>query len=236
MDLQRLTLFFMTLAAIVVTVASPCFAQTMDEQEKQEKMDNFQTEMMQRYEDELHKSEERMLASEAVLKSKPAEKWTAEEQEEYLQWAMYTIYYGFIIYKDIHRQLPQGSSVLMKMEIIEHWPGNPYNDWEPVRWGGEGFVPGNIIVQECPPELYSGLWNPKPMTFIMSINGPSIDYIPLQEITYPLEYWAMRPAGSVWITGATTSPHSNSYSQYKERKIYLEKLAAEEAGETEQAE
>ncbi|MCB1217499.1 hypothetical protein KDL44_08900 [bacterium] len=229
-------LLLVAAAASLSITAQPCFAQSMTEQEKQEKMSSFQEEMMQRYEEELQKSEEKLLAAEAVLKSKPAEEWTVEEQEHYLRYAMFTIYGGFLIYKDIHRQLPQGSSVLMKMDIIEHWPGNPYNNWEPVRWEGEGFTAGNLVVQECPPELYSGLWNPKPMSFIMSINGPSVDYIPQQEITYGLDYWAMRPAGSVWMVGAYTSPHSRSFEQYKERKLRLESLAAEASVPADQGE
>ncbi|MCB1219662.1 MAG: hypothetical protein H7A35_11405 [Planctomycetales bacterium] len=236
----RISSLLLAIAASLFFIISPCAAQSMSEQEKQEKMDNFQAEMMQRFVDELHLSEEKMLAAEAVLKSKPAGQWSDEEQESYLQWAMFTIYDGFLIYKDIHRQLPQGSNVLMRMDIISHWPGNPYNNWEPIRWEGEGFRPGNIVVQECPPELYSGLWNPKPMTFIMSINGPSADYVPLQEITYPLEYWAVRPAGSVWLTGATSSPHSEAYRQYKEQQRFKAEQArnaqdsSQEDPETEQ--
>ena len=225
MNFHRLSIFLVALAATATTITQPCSAQTMDEQTKQEKMDTFQAEMMQRFEDELHKSEEKMLTAQAVLKSKPAAEWTAAEQEEYLQWAMFVVYDGFLIYKDIHRQLPQGSNVLMKMDIIEHWPGNPYSNWEPIRWEGEGFIPGNIVVQECPPELYSGLWNPKPMTFIMSINGPSVDYVPQNEIKYQLKYWAVRPAGSACLTGASSSPHSEAYRQYLEHK----QLKAEQA-------
>ena len=212
------TIAFVCLMATLIPV--PGQAETEEEAKlakKQLLAENQAQRKAQRFES-LQNYEVELAIAEVILRSRKPDEWTQEELEEYLHKAMFVIYEGILIYKMDHRQLPQGSSVLMNMDIIESWPLNPLNEWEPIRWGGEGFIPGNIIMQECPPELYTGLWNPKPMTFVMSINGSGVDYVPLIPLNYEISYWAILPAGSAFITGASTSPHSKSWQQYVERK------------------
>lgn len=160
----------------------------------------------------------RLNAAEEVLRSKDQQEWSSQELENYLQMAMFVVYSDVLLYVDTHKQTPQSSRVLREQGFSEVWPGNPLNNWEPISWEGDGFIPGNLVLQECPPELYSGLWNPRPMSFIMSINGTSESYEPLNEILYGMPDWAELPAGTAFAVGAGSTPHTETRRNYEEHK------------------
>ncbi len=165
----------------------------------------------------LRHMEQDLADAESTLTNKDASEWTQEEVEKYLFCAMYVIYDGVIIYSDTNRTLPTDSEVLRNAGIVSNWPANPFNNWEPIKWENSEFSPGDCVMQECPPELYSGLWKPRPMTFVISINGPIEDYISLHPLQ-PLTDWSTVPGGSVFNVMSATQPASESRRKFEEMR------------------
>lgn len=177
----------------------------------------------------LRHMEQDLASAESTLTDKDASEWTQEEVEKYLFCAMYVIYDAVIIYSDTNRTLPTDSEVLRNAGIVTSWPANPFNNWEPIKWENEEFSPGDCVLQECPPELYSGLWNPRPMTFVLSINGPDEDYMSLQPVE-ALTDWSVVPPGTAFIVMSATQPASETRRKYEEMQL---RKQAEENGNSE---
>ncbi|MCB1216087.1 hypothetical protein KDL44_01760 [bacterium] len=178
-------------------------------------------------EQSLSRLEGDLQSAETVLTAKDSSEWTDEEVETYLFNAMFVIYDGIIIFLDTYDTLPGSSEALRNSGIVNDWPANPFNNWEPIKWENTEFVAGDCVVQVCPPDMYSGLWNPRPMTFAISINGPSADYQPLAtpESLYP---WAPLPAGAVFQTAAMTEPASKTLKKHEEHEAALAAQQEEE--------
>lgn len=145
-------------------------------------------------------------ASESMLRSKDAVDWTQSEIDEYLYSSLLAIYYStniFILQNDRH---PSSSEELTESGILEYWPLNPFNEWKPITWKPDSieFSAGNIAVQLCPPDWYSRPNPPRPITYAISIFGPTPEYTPLHEKeTSPFDTltWAIEPEGAAFSTG-----------------------------------
>lgn len=176
----------------------------------------------------LRHMEQDLTSAEAVLTGKDPSEWTPEEIDKYLFCSLYVIYDGVIIYSDTNKTLPTDSEVLRNAGILSSWPGNPFNNWEPINWENSEFSPGDCVLQECPPELYSGLWNPQPMSFVLSINGPSEDYMSLQPVQ-ALTDWSLVPVGTAYIVMSETEPATESRRKYEEIQKRMQEETAEES-------
>ena len=151
-------------------------------------------------------------ATESILQGKDQSDWTQREIDEYLFNSMLAIYYSLNIYLREHDEHPSSPEILINSGILSPWPGNPYSDWEPMTWipGSLEFSPGNICIQLCPPDWYSRI-PPRPITYVISVFGPTIDYTPtkLKDSTpYEMMTWATKPSGEAYSTayGRSRSP------------------------------
>jgi hypothetical protein len=153
-----------------------------------------------------------LLTAQQTLAGKAQSEWTQEEIEAYLFNALFAIYNADNLYVERNRQHPSDAQVLQDSGILSPWPGNPFNDWQPISWssGSGEFSPGDIVLQLCPPEWYSGYDRLIPLTFVMSINGPAESYTPLQSAdTFPIEPiydWDIVPPGTVFMTTSYFEP------------------------------
>lgn len=174
-----------------------------------------------------------LAAAEDVLLAKEPSEWTQDEIEEYLFNALHLVYNANNIYILEHRQHPYDYNVLMSM--TSKWPGNPFNDWEPIRilhYPGEAgiFSPGDIILQLCPPEYYSGYPRAVPKTYVMTINGPTENHITQHQagrFVMTMWDWDVIPAGTAFIAGSYYEK-----SEVTKRKIEeTQKALAEQSDE-----
>jgi hypothetical protein len=160
------------------------------------------------FENTMRNHQRDMQDAEKVLRDKPQADWTPQELETYLFNALFAVYNANCAYVIMNRRVPESWETLRDLGALKPWPGNPLNNWEPIKWevAPDKFSPGEIVLQICPPELYSGVDNPTPMTFVISINGPTHDYEPVSAIWYKPYKWATTPPGSVTIAGFYTQP------------------------------
>jgi hypothetical protein len=84
--------------------------------------------------------------------------------------------------------------------IISSWPGNPLNNWEPVKvlQPGDGFSPGDICLTLCPDEYASTIGCGKTrVAFDMYIYGTTADAAPIGTIALvgSNKEWDTPPAG-----------------------------------------
>jgi len=174
--------------------------------------------------------------AEAVLKGKPQADWTDQESEKYLFNALFTVYFGLLEYLHENNSHPSSIAALDSSGIFssDEWPRNPYNNWEPMSWGeaSSGFSAGNMVIQLCPPQLYSGLKvAPHPMTFTLGVYGANEDYKPINP-PFALFDWDAVPTDAVFITGtrfSTTEEMRKKKEALEKRRLAEEKAAAEKA-------
>lgn len=144
--------------------------------------------------------------AEKVLKGKPQAEWTQKEQEDYLFNALYAIYYATNAYVCDYGRHPGSREDLASYAGFDPWPGNPYQEWEPLEWvdyPAPEFVPGGLIRQLCPPDQWSVPESPRPKTYVLSVNGPTEDYSPLDPSALKVFFEGSTiPTGTAFITGA----------------------------------
>lgn len=157
-----------------------------------------------------------LISAGQVLASKSQSDWTQEEVESYLFNALFAIYNANNIYIERNRQHPYDAEMLRESRILTPWPENPLNAWEPISWsaGAGDFVPGDIVLQLCPVEWYSGFDRLIPLTYVLTINGPSATYTPIQDPnSYPIEPiydWDTVPPGTAFMTTSYYEPASKT--------------------------
>ena len=213
---RKSLVFGLAVAVIGCLVVQPTTAQESDLRAMHEDwMRDFQTDLA--------------LAGD-VLRGKDSAEWTQEDIEAYLFNALHAIYNANNIYIDEHKQHPYDGKVLRNTGILSIWPGNPFNDWQPITWeaGYTGFVPGDVVVQLCPPDWYSGYVREIPLTYAMTINGPSEDYLPLgSESPYPIESifdWDSVPRGTAYMTTSYYEPAWKTRPKIEEKLRILKEL------------
>lgn len=190
-NVHRFVLAALAAGITVLAVASPASSQ-------QRARDYYQTEKSGFWRD--------LGDAEDVLKGKPRAEWTQKEQEDYLFNALYAIYFATNAYVCEYGRHPGSREDLASFAGLDPWPGNPYDNWEPLEWedypAGE-FVPGGLIRQLCPPALWSDPWDPRPKTYVLSINGPAEDYSPMDPTALKVFFEGSTiPSGTAFIAGA----------------------------------
>lgn len=145
--------------------------------------------------------------SRAVLESKDKADWTVVDIQSYLLDSIWEICDGLILYEYKNRHLPDELSDLSGTEYIPVWPGNAFSDWAPmeVLSVADGFKAGNLVLQVCPPEFYSVMNDPTPLSFELGIYGPDIKFASLNSAKPLAENtWATTPEGVYVMLGAYT--------------------------------
>ena len=161
-----------------------------------------------------------MASAEAVLKAKSPEAWTPKELEDYLFNALFTIYNAAQSYDLTNRHAPTSCEELRNSGLLTPWPGNPLNNWEPIKWDSANaeFSPGDLVMQICGPEFYSFPKHPTPMSFEISINGTTKEYNPINPITYVPPTWAVVPPGTAFMAGFYVEPASKTTKKREAEK------------------
>lgn len=150
---------------------------------------------------------EALAGSIAELKAMPRQEWTEARIQAYLRQATWAIYDGLLYHTQKLGSLPGDVASLAGTEYAPEWPGNPFADWAPmeVLLPEDGFKPGCLVMQVCPPEFYSDLRQPRPLSFELGIYGPDMKSADLGS-GRPVRYntWAIVPEGTFYMLGAYT--------------------------------
>jgi hypothetical protein len=165
----------------------------------------------------------------AVLKSKPQEEWAQVEIQTYLANAMWTVQCGILQYKYDHERLPEPVSSLTGSEYIPVWPENPFNGFAPMEVlnGYAGFKPGELVMLVCPPEEYSGIKDPRPLSYELGVYGPDEEFAQYgnAEVTCNSD-WAIAPVGVLYMTGARTESGKHLLEKWEKGKREAEEQNA----------
>ena len=148
-------------------------------------------------------------------------KWTNSQRHDYLEAALWTIFYGLNLYFEENGSLPDDLSELAGTSYIPVWPGNPYNEWKPVQILSlsDGFSPGDATLQVCPHVFWSYIQNTRPVSCELSIFGPDMQYGDLGD-AQPMKSntWAVIPDGAVFMLGQHAEPASVSQQKYEQKQ------------------
>jgi len=141
-------------------------------------------------------------AARDVLLAKDASEWTKQEVTEYLKYSLILVYYAVnlqLIEDDwVHMASPQQ---LADKGYLAEWPGNPFDSWKPmqIRDVSEGFFPGDIALEICPPEYAS---QGKRTSFQLYVFGADENWPQDQvKVQDPNSEWYTLPAGTAFTTG-----------------------------------
>jgi hypothetical protein len=151
----------------------------------------------------------------AALQAKPQAEWTTAEISTYMDQAL--VFLGATAYVFDQRAAATDPSILMDNGYVAEWPGNPFNNWEPMKMNAAStnFSAGDLCLQICPLEDYSGYKNLVPRCFELSIFGPAEDFPGKQDwlTPNPNNHWASVPHGSYEILGYSTTTHTDLLKQ-----------------------
>jgi hypothetical protein len=150
----------------------------------------------------------------------------------YLGDSLWAVYNGLVLYKWENSSLPTDTESLAGSKYVPVWPLNPFNAFEPVQILelSEGFSAGDMTLQICPPEYYSRISNPRPLSFELSIFGPSEEYgnRGSAQITRS-NTWAVVPSGALYMLGARTQSAASAKANAEKRKAEADKAEAEKS-------
>lgn len=144
------------------------------------------------------------------LQAKDPAQWTQQELDEYLGYALWSVFSATEMYKDVMGFVPEDKQFLVDIGYLSTWPLNPFDGWRPVRLltPANGFSPGDIVWQSDPASA---------MAYELAIYGsdPAAP-IPTRCVLLPgHEAWAQLPAGARYVVGAT----AETMSQTQQRMI-----------------
>jgi hypothetical protein len=179
------------------------------------------TDRKQYYRDLVTEQAETLDAARQALQAKPVRDWTDAEVDGYLTQAFWAVYYGLQSYLEENQCLPASTAGLAETEYIPHWPGNPLLDWQPMRvlTVDEGFTAGELVLQICPPEYYSGLIHPHPESFELGVYGRSQDVdLPARDDPSIGGPWVVVPAGVLIQGGMFTESSSSTRKKWARMK------------------
>ena len=166
------------------------------------------------------------------LRDKPVEDWTAAEQQEYLEAAIWLIYEGLLVYDYAFGEPPADNATLRESGIVSLWPANPWNAGLPIDWRVDNldFHPGDLAWQSCPPGEYSlvSLFPPReePRSFVLSIFGSAEDYACPYELESPFD-WSVIPAGSAFVLSLRHETADETWAKIRKREAEAAEAAAE---------
>lgn len=160
----------------------------------------------------------------AALQAKPAEGWATVEIQLYLYKALWAVDYGVLLYHCEHGCLPDSLEMLSGTKYVPCWPVNPFNSFQPMEilTVGDGFRPGELVYQVCPPEYYSRIQHPIPLSFDLGIYGPNVSFEEHGDanVMPGNDEWAVVPEGTVYMAGMVTE--SGKHLKEKWEKIQQE--------------
>ncbi len=161
----------------------------------------------------------------SVLKSKPQEEWSPLEIQTYLFNALWVVQYGVLQYKHDHENLPDTLESLAGTEFIPLWPENPFNDFLAMEVYNDldGFMPGDLVWLICPPEEYSGISNPRPLSYEIGVYGSTIEFEAYGNPDVALNKdWAVIPEGTLYMAGSHSESGKHLKEKYEKRKREIE--------------
>ena len=159
-----------------------------------------------------------------ALLAKDASEWTKQEVTEYLKYAGIMVYYALMLQliEDnwVHSTSPQQ---LADKGYLAEWPGNPFNGWKPmqIRDVTEGFFPGDIAREICPPEYAS---RGKRTSFQLYVFGADENWPQDQGNFQNMNTeWTTVPAGTAFTTGMHSETDAERQARIDRMKEVLER-------------
>jgi len=166
---------------------------------------------------ELH--QDLFLVASVPLKAHPPSEWDDQQLLSYLSNSFMAVYSAVSDYECDKDGLPSDPQALIDEQYLEHWPENPFDNWEPMELStSAGFSAGNFYIQYCPPEYYStGDTGLIPFSFNICLFGPDIAYSEFFGSHFePLgenEDWMVVPEGSLF----SANVHLSASTMLKEQ-------------------
>ena len=160
------------------------------------------------------------------LESKPQEKWTDLELEEYLSSTLWAVYNAMVAYELSSNRIAEGTNDLISAGFLPGVPGNPFQDWKPIQIlePGNGFSPGDLVILLPGMEHYSIVgsfdsFDLRPMSFELGIYGPNVEFAALGEANPGPhnDEWAVVPEGTLYMLGIHKEPASVTAEKIQRR-------------------
>jgi hypothetical protein len=181
--------------------------------------------------DKIADQQSELIQSLEVLKSKPQEEWVPAEIQLYLSNAMWAVHYGILQYKYDHDRLPESIDSLVGTDYIPVWPENPFKNFTSMQVldGFDGFQAGELVLLICPPEEYSRIKDPRPLSYEIGVYGPDTDFARYGDASADLNGdWVVVPVGVLYMVGAREE--SAKHLEEKYERIKKEREATKEEG------
>jgi hypothetical protein len=153
--------------------------------------------------DQVNKDQTRVTAARAALEAQ--ETMGEAELCAYFRASLWLVYNALNAYTIDKMDVPDDLQELVSAGYLSSWPGNPLNEWKPMRVLalGDGFAPGEFVMQWAPPHKYSFVGSIKdaklrPLSYALAVYG-------LVETTEPTgphkaldqNSWVITPRGVV---------------------------------------
>ncbi len=95
---------------------------------------------------------------------------------------------------------------LVGLGYLPYWPGNPLNDWEPMRvlQASDGFSAGDLCLMVCPPEAYGDMGaGPEAASYELFVYGPDESVVTFGTIYMAGTNgtWCTAPSGAMYGIG-----------------------------------
>lgn len=178
-------------------------------------------------------SEDKFVDAECVLLCTPKCCWTDEDISNYLESSLEAAYVATALFRQENHRLPASAAELASAAILSIWPCNPFNCWEPMEIYllEDGYRPGDMVMQIPPYEYWSGRLDPRPLSFELSICGPTTDFSPREEeIRLANFQWAVVPDSVAAQVGAFVE----TWQQAQEGWELKQRILAEDPPEEEE--
>ena len=182
---------------------------------------------------------------EARLRAVDPAEWEPADLEGYLYQAMWNVYYGIVFHLWEYRELPTDPQLAFGDSLAGEWPGNPLNDWQPMRVLDitDEFSAGDLCMQICPPDYYSvmdkdaaGDYITRPYNFELAVFGPTIEYAQFGNAA-PYKKnadWAQTPEGALYMVGAWRETVEMTAAKWEARKQAARELREKQAQQQEE--
>ncbi len=175
---------------------------------------------------DLHRSEAKLAELKTQLQASP--QLDPATVDAYLVQCVWLVYSALCAYEMDYRDTftPPADLHVLEGDYIAQWPQNPLHNWEPLRVLSlsDGFSPGDLVLQWCPPEFYSfvggsSLDNRQPVSFELGVYGAAEDCAPLFDVDKEqYNTWREVPAGTLFMIGTYTETADVTLAKRKRRE------------------
>jgi hypothetical protein len=148
------------------------------------------------------------LAAAQLLHDTPQADLQPADITDFLNNALWNVFYGVAYYTNEHDCLPAGMDELVGKGYIGDWPLNPVTG-EPMALSENGeFTPFSFTLLICPPEYWSIASDPRPLSFELCVFGPDKDFASNGDVETNRNNakWAVFPEGTLFNPGAGHAP------------------------------